>query len=124
MAGARLPRECPLREDLRTRLGSGLVFQMLPLTDAQKSAALIAQARARGLALTTEMADYLLARMPRDLRALSAAIAGLDRHALASKRALTMPLLREFLRDLPHRPGADAAAGSPSPGQHDDGLER
>ncbi|WZB62166.1 DnaA regulatory inactivator Hda [Achromobacter xylosoxidans] len=44
VAGDRAPLSMPLREDLRTRLGWDLVFRLDPLSDADKLAALSAQA--------------------------------------------------------------------------------
>jgi DnaA family protein len=45
--GQRAPATTRLREDLRTRLGSSLVYRLQPLSDAEKLAALAEQARAR-----------------------------------------------------------------------------
>jgi DnaA family protein len=87
-----------LREDLRTRLGSGLIFRLRPLSEAEKIAALNAQATQRGMRLSPEALNYVLARAPRDMRSLSAFLAALDRYSLEHKRPLTMPLLREVLQ--------------------------
>jgi DnaA family protein len=97
-AGHRPPLQLALREDLRTRLGSGLIYRLQPLTDDEKIAALATQARARGLRLPPEALDYLLARAPRDMRSLSAFLAALDRYSLEHKRPITVPLLREVLQ--------------------------
>lgn len=86
-----------LREDLRTRLGSGLIYRLQALTDEEKIQALASQAEARGLQLPTEALEYLLARAPRDMRSLSALLAALDRYSLEHKRVITLPLLREVL---------------------------
>jgi DnaA family protein len=91
------PRHLPLREDLRTRLGSGLVYRLTPLTDAEKQTALAAQAAARALTLPPGALDYLLARARRDMRHLMAILAALDRYSLEYKRPITLPLLREVL---------------------------
>jgi DnaA family protein len=96
-AGAAPPAQLPLREDLRTRLAWGLVYQLHPLADAEKAAALQAQASARGLALGSEVIDYLLTHLPRDMRTLAAALDALDAFALAQKRSLTLPLVRQWL---------------------------
>jgi len=104
MAGGRLltaasqpPAHLELREDLRTRLGSGLIYRLLPLSDAEKAAALAAQAKERALKLAPESIDYLMRHAPRDMRTLSAFIIALDRYTLEHKRAVTLPLLRELL---------------------------
>ena len=91
------PQQLALREDLRTRLGSGLIYRLQPLHDEEMTAALCAQARARGLRLPPEALDYLQARAPRDMRSLTAILAALDRYSLEHKRAITLPLLREVL---------------------------
>jgi DnaA family protein len=96
-AGSSPPGQLPLREDLRTRLAWGLVYQLQPLSDAEKAAALRAHAAARGLAVGAEAIDYLLTHLPRDMRTLAAAVDALDGFALAHKRPLTVPLIRQWL---------------------------
>ncbi len=92
------PGRLPLRDDLRTRLGWGLVFEVLPLADADKPAALARYAGERGFQLSDDVAGYLLAHGRRDMTSLMAALAALDRYSLASKRPVTVPLLREWLQ--------------------------
>jgi len=100
-ASASPPARLALREDLRTRLALGLVLEIVPLADADKPQALIAYARERGFHLADDVIDYLLAHGRRDMGSLMAALAALDRRSLAVKRAVTVPLLREWLqRDL------------------------
>ena len=95
------PRQLPLREDLRTRLGSGLIYRLHPLSDSEKVSALKAQAAARALPLPQEALTYLLARAPRDMRSLSGLLAALDRYSLERQRPITLPLLREVLLSPP-----------------------
>jgi DnaA-homolog protein len=92
------PPALPLREDLRTRLGWGLVYEITPLADAEKAAALAAYAVQRGFRLGDDVIDYLLAHSPRDMPALLATVSALDRHSLAAKRPITVPLLRDWLQ--------------------------
>ncbi len=106
MAGGQLltaadqpPAHLALREDLRTRLGSGLIYRLQPLADAEKASALAAQARERALKLSPESIDYLMRHAPRDMRTLSAFVGALDRYTLEHKRAVTLPLLRELLNE-------------------------
>lgn len=96
-AAAQPPAHLALREDLRTRLGSGLIYRLQPLSDAEKAAALATQARERALKLSPEAIDYLMRHAPRDMRTLSAFVVALDRYTLEHKRAVTLPLLRELL---------------------------
>jgi DnaA family protein len=98
------PARLPLRDDLRTRLGSGLVYEVVPLSDAEKPEALARYARARGFRLGDDVIGYLLSQGRRDMGTLVAALAALDRHSLAAKRAITVPMLRQWMqRDLPWR---------------------
>ena len=96
-AGAAPPAQLPLREDLRTRLAWGLVYQLKPLTDAEKALYLRAEAERRGLRLGDEVVWYLLSHLPRDLGSLHRVLEVLDRYSLASQRAVTLPLVREAL---------------------------
>ena len=96
-AGA-APREVPIRRDLATRLATGLTFRLLALTDAEKRAALAAHARARGFALSEEVASFLLTRSRRDMGSLMAALDALDRYSLETGRLVTVPLLKAALQ--------------------------
>ena len=96
-AGHHPPAQLALREDLRTRLAWGLVYQLKPLTDADKTVHLRAQAARRGLRLSDEVLAYLLTRLPRDLASLNGVLEALDRYSLATKRPVTVPLVREAL---------------------------
>jgi DnaA family protein len=87
-----------LREDLRTRLGWGLVYEVSALADEDKPEALRSYARSRGFELSAEVIDYLLRHGRRDMPSLVAALAALDRISLATKRPVTVPLLREWLQ--------------------------
>ena len=97
-AAGRPPAMLPLREDVRTRLGWGLVYEVLPLHDDDKPAALLQYARSRGLPLPEDVVRYLLAHERRDMATLVGAIAALDRLSLAHKRPITLPLVRGWLQ--------------------------
>ena len=96
-SGSVPPAQLPLREDLRTRLAWGLVYQLHPLADAEKVEALRVHAAARGLAIGNDVIDYLLTHLPRDMRTLAAALDALDCFGLSHKRSLTLPLVRQWL---------------------------
>ena len=96
-AGPRAPAGLALREDLRTRLAWGLVYQLRPLGDDEKAEHLRAEAGRRGLRLSGEVVGYLLTRFPRDLPSLNGVLDALDRYSLAAKRPVTLPLVREAL---------------------------
>ncbi|WP_343585966.1 DnaA regulatory inactivator Hda [Herbaspirillum sp.] len=92
------PTQLELREDLRTRLGWGLIYQVHGLSDDEKIAALTQAAQGRGLELPSGMLPYLLTHYRRDMPSLSRMLDALDRYSLATKRAITLPLLRDLLQ--------------------------
>lgn len=98
-AGRVPPVDLPLREDLRTRLGWGHVFALQPLNEPEARAALRREADQRGVLLSDEVMDYLLTRFARDLKNLMALIVRLDQFSRATKRALTVPLLKQMLAE-------------------------
>ncbi len=83
--------------DLVSRLGWGPVFQLQPLDDAGKAAALRLRAANRGMELSEEVANYLLQRAPRDMHALFTLLERLDEGSLAAQRKLTIPFVRQLL---------------------------
>jgi DnaA-homolog protein len=83
--------------DLRSRLATGLVYQLVMMTDEQKQQALILQAQSRGLTITTEVAQYLLRHYGRDMPALMTVLQQLDKASLQAKRKLTIPFIRQVL---------------------------
>ena len=94
--GNAAPRDLPIRRDLASRLGQGLVFQLTPLSDEEKSEALRAHARSRGFALREEVIAYLLRHSRRDMACLIGLLDALDKHSLETGREITLPLLREL----------------------------
>jgi len=97
-AGNAPPGQLALRDDLRSRLGWGLVYQLKALTDDDKARHLRAEAEHRGLRLSDEVIQYLLNRLPRDLPSLNSAIELLDRYSLSRQRHITLPLVRDALK--------------------------
>ena len=97
-AASRPPVQLMLREDLRTRLAWGLVYQVQGLSDEEKIDALSNSADARGLVLSPGVLPYLLTHSRRDMQSLSAILDALDRYSLETQRPITMPLLRELLQ--------------------------
>jgi DnaA family protein len=100
MGAAIAPAGLTLREDVRTRIAAGLVFQLHPLDDEEKAQALQSHARSRGFDLRPEAVRYLLVHGRRDLRWLLAALDALDRYSLQTRRPITLPLLREALQTV------------------------
>jgi DnaA family protein len=97
-AGSVAPAVLPVREDLRTRMGWGLVYQIHGLTDDEKLATLTQMAEARGLTLSPGVLPYLLSHFQRDMVSLSSMLDSLDQYSLETKRPITLPLLREWLQ--------------------------
>ncbi len=98
-AGRLPPADLRLREDLRSRLGWGEVYALQPPDESVRRAVLRAQAHARGLVLRDDVIDYVLARFPRDLGSLAALLDQLDDHALRTRRAITIPLIKDMLEN-------------------------
>jgi DnaA-homolog protein len=96
-SGSVPPVQLPLRADLLTRLGWGLVMQVHALEDDEKRQALSQHAKARGFTLPEEVIAYLLTHAPRNMGALFATLEALDRQSLETKRAITVPLVRTEL---------------------------
>jgi DnaA family protein len=99
-AGNAPPAQLALREDLTSRLAWGLVYQVKPLTDAEKALYLHGEAARRGLKLSDEVVWYLLTHVRRDLHSLAGLLDRLDRASLEQRRAVTLPLVRELIRSL------------------------
>lgn len=83
--------------DLASRLGWGSVFQLPDLDDERKLAVLLFRAGRRGLGLEPEAGRFILSRAPRGMHELMAMLEQLDRDALAAKRQLTIPFIKERL---------------------------
>ncbi|HXD42359.1 MAG TPA: DnaA regulatory inactivator Hda [Ramlibacter sp.] len=98
-AGALPPADLKLREDLRTRLGWGHVFQLQVLSEPERRAVLRQAADARGVFLGDDVMDYMLTRFSRDLGSLMQLLEQLDGYALQTKRAITIPLIRSMLEN-------------------------
>ncbi|WP_410498570.1 DnaA regulatory inactivator Hda [Chitinibacter sp. S2-10] len=93
------PMLLPLRDDLRTRLGWGLVYQLKPLSDADKIAALQRRARHLGFELNTELGEYLLLHAERDLPNLYRQLESINTLSLSKQKPVTLFLLREALKN-------------------------
>lgn len=98
--GGVAPRDLPIRRDLASRLGSGLVFQLQPLSDDEKADALRAHAQTRGFGLRDEVVAYLLRHSRRDMASLVGMLDALDRYSIETGREITLPLLREISQPL------------------------
>jgi len=116
--GAAPPRGLTIRDDLRTRLGWGLVYRLAPLNDDEKISALQIAARDRGFALAPDVPPHLLHHYQRDMPSLKRLLDALGQFALERKRAITLPLLRAMLADAPDgilAPTVDTPVPTPKP---------
>jgi DnaA family protein len=98
-AGELPPADLKLRDDLRTRLGWGHVFQLHALNDPERRAVLRRAADARGIFLGDEVMDYILTRFSRDLGSLMELLNLIDRYALQTKRGITIPLIKSMMEN-------------------------
>lgn len=96
-AGDFPPADLPLRDDLRSRMGWGHVFQLQLLDETARRAVLRQEADARGVFLGDEVMDFMLKRFSRDLGSLMQLLDQLDAFALRTQRAITIPLLKAML---------------------------
>lgn len=103
-SGDAAPAQLALRADLRSRLAWGLAFQLHPLSDEEKAAALRAHARGRALELPEDVISYLLLHARRDMASLIGILDALDRHSLEQKRPITLPLVRGALEAMKDKP--------------------
>ena len=95
--GRSAPGLWPMRDDIRTRMASGLALEIMPIPQDGLAQALSQYAASRGFGVSQEVLAYLLSHAHRDLTSLCQTLAGIDRMSLAQKRAVTIPLLRAFL---------------------------
>lgn len=93
------PADLPLREDLRTRLGWGHVFELHVLSEPERRSVLRQAADARGVFLGDEVMDFILHRFSRDLGSLMQLLEHLDAYALQTQRAITIPLVKSMLEN-------------------------
>ena len=98
-AGNLPPADLLLRDDLRSRLGWGHVFELHPLSEVQRRSVLRKDADARGVFLSDDVMDFMLRRFSRDLGSLMELLSQLDGYALQTKRAITVPMLKAMLDD-------------------------
>lgn len=98
VAAGAAPREAGFRlADLESRMSRLPVFQVHPLDERQRAAALQLRARHRGLELPDETAAYLLKHSRRDMASLYDLLDKLDLEALRAQRRLTIPFVRDVI---------------------------
>lgn len=98
VSAAASPRETDFQlQDLASRMTSGLVYRIRPLTDEERIEALQVRAQKRGFELPDETSRYLIYRCPRDLSSLFAVLDKLDAASLREQRRVTVPFVKRVL---------------------------
>lgn len=83
--------------DLRTRLSACASFALRALDDDDHTELLHHRARRLGLDLPPDAVRWMLTHLPRDTNQLLAALAQIDRAALAARRRPTLPFVQQVL---------------------------
>lgn len=97
-AGLHAPSQMQLRDDLATRLAWGLVYQLQPLSDVEKTEALKNHATELGMRLPDEVIAYCLRYLRRDLPTLMSVLNALDEWSLTEKKPVSVPMLKKLLQ--------------------------
>jgi len=84
-------------DDLKSRLGAMEVYKLSGVNDSDKAGFLLNYAQSRGLEITKEVANFILARSNRELKMVKKTIKKLDQQALTHKRKITIPFVKEIL---------------------------
>ncbi len=93
------PLHLHLREDVKNRLGTGLIYRLKPLAELQKSAALLKWAKDEGVHLSDSVLHYILTHCARDMKSLQTLLKKADDFCFAQKRQLTVPLIKQLLEN-------------------------
>lgn len=87
-------------KDLSSRLKTAPVAEISPPDDMLLTALIVKQFADRQLNVDQDVLAYMLARMDRSFAGVRRLICAVDERALAQKRAITVPLVRQVLEDL------------------------
>ncbi len=84
--------------DLISRLMSGLIYGLHPLTEVQQLDAIKMRANQRGLLISDDTVKFLLKHSSRDNRELFNILEQIDRASLVEKRRITIPFIQTLLK--------------------------
>lgn len=99
MTGATPPAGWPfILPDLRSRVLAAHAVAVEPPDDVLITVLLAKLFSDRQLFVTQDVIQFILARCERSFAAISALVADIDRRALAEKRAVTIPLVRDIFQ--------------------------
>jgi DnaA-homolog protein len=88
------------RDDVASRLAWGLTLKIQELSDEDKHTAIAQFFQARGAEPSPDVIPYMLTHHSRNIKDLAKLADGLDRFALTQKRAITLPLFKQYLNSL------------------------
>ena len=86
--------------DLKSRLGWGLNYYLQPLSEQHKKEAIQQRAREKGFDMSDDVIGYMQKHLPRDSHKQFALVEKLDQASLSAKRKITIPFLKEVLKNL------------------------
>lgn len=92
------PTKLQVREDLRTRMGYCLVYEVKSLSKEEKIDALINMAAARQLEIDPKIFHYLLDHWRQDLNSLLQLFDELAAYSISQNRKLTLSLVKQLLK--------------------------
>jgi len=108
MTAARPPSRWAITlKDLSSRLKTAPVAEISPPDDALITALIVKQFADRQLSVDPDVLTYMLARMARSFSAVRNLIQAIDEHALAQKRRITVPLVRDAMGVLENQHSDD-----------------
>jgi len=84
-------------QDLKSRMNWDLVYHIKPLDDQAKIEVLQRRAKARAFDLPTDVAEFMVNRVRRDLPSLITFLDELEKATLAEQRKLTIPFVKSRL---------------------------
>ena len=83
--------------DLQSRLCSGLSYPLRDLDDERKKQYLINRAEQGDMAMSSQVADFIVTHHARDMHELSALFEKLDTATLSAGRSLSIPFVKEVI---------------------------
>ena len=83
--------------DLRSRMLASMILEIGPPDDELLAAVIVKQFMDRQINIPIEVVTFLIPRIERSFAAARDVVAEIDRLALARKRKITVPLIRELL---------------------------
>lgn len=96
VAGHAPIHQLPLREDIKSRLSWGLVFELHYL-DAQSALGEFKRLTSeRGIDLDEAVCHWIAVHCPRDMRSLRQFLDDIDAYAMEKKRRVTLPLVLQW----------------------------